>query len=143
MANRIDSIVLGVPDISGLGTAATKGVGTGTGQIPDMAAFLASRSDFGYQQLPGGLIIQWGLAAAPNGSLSQRAYQVAFPNAALRVFLCHNAAGNAVGLSGASLAGSKTLFEYLIHVINVSGTTVTAAAAGSSSVGMHFLAIGY
>ena len=37
----------------GLGTAATKNVGTGTGQIPDMSSFTNSS---GWQKLPGGKI---------------------------------------------------------------------------------------
>ncbi|HAL6359049.1 TPA: hypothetical protein H6U15_003920 [Escherichia coli] len=48
-------------DISGLGTAATKNVGTGSGQIPDMSSFT---SGTGWASLPGGTIIQWGIAAS-------------------------------------------------------------------------------
>ncbi|WP_320741428.1 gp53-like domain-containing protein [Enterobacter sp. 166D1] len=48
-------------DISGLGTAATKNVGTATGQIPDMSSFT---SGTGWASLPGGTIIQWGIAAS-------------------------------------------------------------------------------
>lgn len=48
-------------DISGLGTAATKNVGTGSGQIPDMSSFT---SGTGWASLPGGTIIQWGFAAS-------------------------------------------------------------------------------
>lgn len=45
----------------GLGTAATKAVGVGSGQVPDMASFA---SGAGWQILPGGTIIQWGIAAS-------------------------------------------------------------------------------
>ncbi|MHB9348931.1 hypothetical protein ACPUEX_23585, partial [Enterobacter vonholyi] len=41
----------------GLGTAATKNVGTGSGQIPDMSSFTNAS---GWQKLPGGKILQWG-----------------------------------------------------------------------------------
>lgn len=44
-----------------LGTAATKNVGTGAGQIPDMSSFT---SGTGWASLPGGTIIQWGIAAS-------------------------------------------------------------------------------
>lgn len=50
-----------------LGTAATKNVGTSTGQIPDMSSFLSSLATNGYQRFPGGLIIQWG-NGAPDSS---------------------------------------------------------------------------
>ncbi|EOB3116329.1 hypothetical protein ACIJH6_003936, partial [Yersinia enterocolitica] len=43
-----------------LGTAATKNVGTGVGQIPDMSSFISSFAQNGYFKFPGGLIIQWG-----------------------------------------------------------------------------------
>ncbi|HGX0749888.1 TPA: hypothetical protein ACNR12_001189 [Escherichia coli] len=47
--------------VSNLGTAATKNVGTATGQIPDMSSFT---SGTGWASLPGGTIIQWGIAAS-------------------------------------------------------------------------------
>ncbi|EGQ5322341.1 hypothetical protein CRX30_23230 [Enterobacter asburiae] len=57
----------------GLGTAATKNVGTGTGQIPDMSSFTNSS---GWQKLPGGKILQWGKAGFPVG---QTQISVPFP----------------------------------------------------------------
>lgn len=44
----------------GLGEAAKRNVGTGSGQIPDMSSFASALSSSGYQKLPSGLIIQWG-----------------------------------------------------------------------------------
>ncbi|WP_422653548.1 gp53-like domain-containing protein, partial [Escherichia coli] len=38
-----------------------KNVGTGAGQIPDMSSFT---SGTGWASLPGGTIIQWGIAAS-------------------------------------------------------------------------------
>jgi len=95
--------------------------------------------------MPGGLIIQWGLAAATIGVASQKAYQIAFPTAALHVFLCHNVPNdaNGIGISGARTQGSATLFDYLIQGIKVSGTSVTATASGAAAISMHYLAIGY
>lgn len=134
-----------ISDILGLGTAATKNVGSGTGQIPDMSFFASQNSDTGYQKLPSGIIIQWGLAAGTLGVLAQKAYPIAFPNAALHVFMCHNVPNdvNGIGLSGARTSGSTTTFEYMPQGIKISGTTVTAAAAGSAAISMHFFAIGY
>lgn len=47
--------------VSNFGTAAKKNVGTGAGQIPDMSSF---SSGAGWASLPGGTIIQWGIAAS-------------------------------------------------------------------------------
>ena len=63
-------------DISGLGTAATKNVGTGSGQIPDMTSF---SSGSGWQRLPGGVIIQWGNAiSGRTGDAQINPFPIAF-----------------------------------------------------------------
>ncbi|XUV82786.1 gp53-like domain-containing protein [Enterobacter sp. TMH.L2] len=69
----------------GLGTAATKNVGTGSNQIPDMSSFTASRASTGWQKLPGGLIIQWGQASTDTSSLVTVAYPIPFPNSIFQV----------------------------------------------------------
>ncbi|WP_312480463.1 phage tail protein [Kosakonia cowanii] len=51
----------------GLKAAATKDVGTGSGQIPDMSSFTAYLDDLGYQKLPGGLMLQWGKTVISDG----------------------------------------------------------------------------
>lgn len=45
--------------------AALREVGTGKSQIPDMGYFGLSAAAPGYQILPGGLVMQWGIAAVP------------------------------------------------------------------------------
>lgn len=52
--------VSGILTYLGLGTAATKNVGIGANQLPDMSSFLSNLATTGYQQFPGGLVIQWG-----------------------------------------------------------------------------------
>lgn len=61
----------------GLGTTATRNIGTGSNQVPDMGAFPAGLGSAGalgatgYQRLPGGYIRQWGTAVADsNGDVS-------------------------------------------------------------------------
>lgn len=56
-----------------MGTAATKNVGVGAGQIPDMSSFTNAS---GWQKLPGGKILQWGKAGF---SVGQTQISVAFP----------------------------------------------------------------
>ncbi len=59
-----------------LGTAATKNVGTGAGQIPDMSSF---SSGSGWQRLPSGLIIQWGTAVSGKaGDAQTNPFPIAF-----------------------------------------------------------------
>lgn len=63
-----------------LGTAATKNVGTGAGQIPDMSSF---SSGSGWQRLPGGLIIQWGTAISGQaGDVKTNPFPIAFTDLA-------------------------------------------------------------
>ncbi|WP_411269000.1 gp53-like domain-containing protein, partial [Escherichia coli] len=65
----------------GLGEAAKRNVGNGQNQIPDMAAFASSLSSTGFQKLPSGLIIQWGIVnGASNYTVT---YPVTFPNRSL------------------------------------------------------------
>ncbi|HHF9101406.1 TPA: hypothetical protein ACPT0K_000966 [Escherichia coli] len=129
----------------GLKEAAKRDVGTGANQLPDMSSFQSILSTSGYQRLPGGIIIQWGLAPAPVGVASQKSYPITFPNAVWHVFMCHNVPNDpsGLGLSGASVAPGNSVFDYMIQAIKVSGTTVTATPAGTTNMGMHFFAIGY
>lgn len=68
----------------GLGTAATKTVGTGAGQIPDMSSFTSSlASGHWWQRMPGGLIIQGGFSPTSNPPSVQDvniSFPIAFPN---------------------------------------------------------------
>lgn len=129
----------------GLKEAAKRDVGTGANQLPDMSSFQSILSTSGYQRLPGGIIIQWGLAPAPVGVASQKSYPITFPNAVWHVFMCHNVPNDpsGLGLSGASVVPGNSVFDYMIQAIKVSGTTVTATPAGTTNMSMHFFAIGY
>ncbi|EFN9996243.1 phage tail protein [Escherichia coli] len=73
--------VAGLLAYLGLGEAAKRNVGNGQNQIPDMAAFASSLSSTGFQKLPSGLIIQWGIVSgASNYTVT---YPVTFPNRSL------------------------------------------------------------
>ncbi|MFP5598035.1 hypothetical protein [Kluyvera sp. 142486] len=67
----------GVISKIGLGTAVTKGVGTGTGQIPDMSAFASGTNHF---KLPSGYIVQWGSGQSSNGAFVST-FQIPFTSA--------------------------------------------------------------
>ncbi|MDC7930309.1 phage tail protein, partial [Escherichia coli] len=57
LTNLSGKDVAGLLAYLGLGEAAKRDVGTGSGQIPDMSSFSDSIASKGYQKLPGGLII--------------------------------------------------------------------------------------
>lgn len=70
-----------------LGSAATKTVGTGSGQIPDMSAFQFSAVAKGYEKLPDGKIRQWGTISIPAANASTDfsfdSFAIPFPNGVL------------------------------------------------------------
>ena len=71
----------------GLGTAATKNVGVGAGQIPDMSSFQVSAVTKGYEKLPSGQIRQWGTISIPAANASTDfaldTFAIPFPNGVL------------------------------------------------------------
>lgn len=60
------------------GSAASRDVGNGTGQIPDMGYFANSTGSPGYQKFPGGLVMQWGTAAVPVAGSVVATYPLTF-----------------------------------------------------------------
>lgn len=60
----------------GLGTAATKNIGTGSGQVPDMNSFTKGT---GWQKLPGGKILQWFQVTTNTSAAVQSSYPIPFP----------------------------------------------------------------
>lgn len=83
-----------------LGTAATKNVGTGAGQIPDMSSFPSGTN---YFKMPDGKIVQFGIISFPIGvNQVVVSYPVAFPSAVRSVVLTWS---DASGASGASSTG--------------------------------------
>ncbi|HBA3987622.1 TPA: hypothetical protein J5U09_002942 [Escherichia coli] len=100
-------------DISGLGTAATKNVGTGSGQIPDMSSFT---SGTGWASLPGGTIIQWGIAASGQiGDPQTINFPVPFTNYSTVQLVASydNAGASAAPYSFAAQPISNTQFKLL------------------------------
>lgn len=71
----------------GLGTAATKNIGTGANQVPDMNSFNGYKGGSvtnGWQALPSGLIIQWYTGTHPGDSTAwSYNFPIPFPNAFL------------------------------------------------------------
>lgn len=73
----------GLRSVLGLGTTATRNVGTGASQIPDMSSFLrgSTASAFWYK-LPGGMVVMGGNASGITSGTAGNAvfFPVPFPN---------------------------------------------------------------
>ncbi|WP_414617217.1 gp53-like domain-containing protein [Yersinia intermedia] len=120
----------------GLGDAAKRTVGISTGSIPDMSFFSSLLSGAGYQKLPGGLIIQWGILTVGVGQLAG-SYPIAFPNGALQatVTLADKTAGATAGIS--LFAEEETFSSKTILTVRPRGTD------GLGTTTARFIVIGW
>lgn len=85
----------------GLGTAATRNVGTGTNQIPDMSSFTNQLAVNGYQKLPGGLILQF-MTVTATATAAYYNLPIAWPNGPLHAL--------ATGQTGDNQATTASVF---------------------------------
>ena len=69
----------GIIEYLRLGEAAKRGVGNGANQLPDMSNFAGSLGFNGYQKLPTGLIIQWGVLNVNGTSGAVGTTDISFP----------------------------------------------------------------
>lgn len=73
----------GLRTYMGLGTASTKNVGVGSGQIPDMSSFTAGNSSTAFwYKFPNGMVVMGGYAPSITGGSSGNAvfFPIPFPN---------------------------------------------------------------
>jgi hypothetical protein len=90
-------------DLSGNAATVTNGVYT-----TNFTGANQSKSANGFQQLPGGLILQWGTFTAP-GSTSSITFPIPFPTACVNVQITDRADGNTGGLgTNAGLRAAPT-----------------------------------
>ena len=123
----------GLRSVLGLGTTATRNVGTGASQIPDMSSFLSgsTASAFWYK-LPGGMVVMGGNASGITSGTAGNGvfFPVPFPNACSSVV---------VTLVSNGLYANTVSFNTYIHgtdrfniYTNTSGTyTIYYMAFGS------------
>ncbi|WP_425307075.1 gp53-like domain-containing protein [Escherichia coli] len=98
----------------GLGEAAKRDVGNEQNQIPDMAAFASSLSSTGFQKLPSGLIIQWGIVSgASNYTVT---YPVTFPNRSLALLAVPHTTSVA-GISAMGIANCSDISKSQFYII--------------------------
>lgn len=89
----------------------------------------ASLAANGYQKLPSGLIIQWGLCPDNNGTVMTQTLPIAFPNDFLNVVISQNGTTITPRPFAAAIMNNSQ-FAFL-------------CPSGSSGLGSRFVAIGY
>lgn len=104
----------------------------GTSVLPYAPQFGSSLAANGYQKLPSGVIIQWGLTASISaGSSVSVTFPIAFPNACLHAY-----ATPATGVTSSTAATPAVS-------ASPSTTGMTVYCWGSIGMTAHWLAIGY
>ncbi|MDH0226499.1 gp53-like domain-containing protein [Citrobacter freundii] len=128
----------------GLGEAATRNVGTGTGQVPDMSSFTTGHSGAadwpipksGWSKGPDGVITQWGIFGFPVG---QTGTNVVFP-------LPFPARVESITLTIAdiqeSLLSPTTMPAYGVNSTGTSRTGFTARMSGVGGFNLCYIAKG-
>lgn len=128
----------------GLGEAATRNVGTDTGQVPDMSSFTTGysgaanwpNSKSGWSKGPDGVITQWGIFGFPVG---QTGTNVVFP-------LPFPARVESITLTMAdiqeSLLSPTTMPAYGVNSTGTSRTGFTARMSGAGGFNLCYIAKG-
>ncbi|EJD2277785.1 phage tail protein [Escherichia coli] len=98
----------------GLKGAAKRDVGNGSSQLPDMSLFASSLGTPGYQKLPSGLIIQWGLAS---GAASYTVtFPVSFPGRVLALLAIPHTT-QAAGVASVGIANCSDLGKSQCYIV--------------------------
>ncbi|HFI2089861.1 TPA: hypothetical protein ACGSN1_002709 [Escherichia coli] len=128
----------------GLGEAATRNVGTDTGQVPDMSSFTTGysgaanwpNSKSGWSKGPDGVITQWGIFGFPVG---QTGTNVVFP-------LPFPARVESITLTMAdiqeSLLSPTTMPAYGVNSTGTSRAGFTARMSGAGGFNLCYIAKG-
>ncbi|QQE39166.1 phage tail protein [Enterobacter asburiae] len=98
----------------GLKEAAKRDVGTGANQIPDMASFSSSQSSPGFQKLPSGLILQWGIVSG--GSSYTVTFPVSFPIRTLMLMAIPHTT-SAAGVTSVGVANCSDLGTSQFYIV--------------------------
>lgn len=120
--------------------AASRTIGNGTNQVPDMTFFSGLKGAAGYQYFPNGMLLQWGtvvLNSAPAGT-SIGTFPVAFPAAGQQIVVTHDNPLTNVMAFGAANIIDKTQFR--VNAIAINADTFTLAPGHSMT--LRWFAIG-
>ncbi len=141
---KLDGTVQKALENLGLGEAATRNVGTDTGQVPDMSSFTTGysgaanwpNSKSGWSKGPDGVITQWGIFGFP---LGQTGTNVVFP-------LPFPARVESITLTMAdiqeSLLSPTTMPAYGVNSTGTSRTGFTARMSGVGGFNLCYIAKG-
>lgn len=144
LTNLSGKDVAGLLAYLGLGEAATRNVGTDTGQVPDMSSFTTGHSGAadwpnpksGWSKGPDGVITQWGIFGFPVG---QTGTNVVFP-------LPFPARVESITLTMAdiqeSLLSPATMPAYGVNSTGTSRTGFTARMSGAGGFNLCYIAKG-
>lgn len=121
------------PAFTGGPTAPNPATGTRSQAIATMQKFAdefaSSLAANGYQKLPSGLIIQWGITGAlAAGQSALVTFPISFPNTVWSIVPCAMSASNSV--------------QYAPTVFGVTETTFNVGSTGSGYSGITWMAIG-
>ncbi|MFM0543995.1 hypothetical protein PQR29_04630 [Paraburkholderia strydomiana] len=105
-------------------------------QAVNLGQFANSLAASGYQKLPNGLIIQWGILVSGAGGLVQAVFPIAFPIACVSAVVNYQESGNTLG--GAAQVSSNTTRS--IIQANCFNTGNASAIVGGN---IFYIAIGY
>lgn len=88
----------------------------------------------GYQKLPGGLILQWGIAAAIGNGTVAISFPIAFPTSCLQV-------------TGGHDSGGASALNQFTYGFSFNATTMTIGARADNGepipIGVRWIAVGY
>ncbi|MNP56922.1 hypothetical protein D3C76_1516890 [compost metagenome] len=102
-----------------------------------MGSFNNQKADSGYQYIPGGLIIQWGVAST-NASPGTVAFPISFPNRAIVVIATDQSVGGpGQGFALTTQVYTSTNFQLRAY------QTGTNAESSIGAGGFAYIAIGY
>ncbi|GJL38844.1 hypothetical protein TUM17577_00530 [Enterobacter asburiae] len=109
-------------------------MGTSANQIPDMNSFTSQKSLTGWQKLPGGMILQWGLTTTFGSEQNTLVtFPVAFPSSMLMGYTSY------ANTSGDPATGST----YIGQIRTTGSTQMHIRNLGPTNAQYNWLVIGY
>jgi hypothetical protein len=130
------------PDTATAGQVLTYNGSTSTwvaSALPSFTGTNQSPTSNGYQKLPGGLIIQWGVTDSINGGANVQktvTFPIPFPNSCFNV--TSTLSGNLYGQTDAL----STLRVQVIAIIDITNNSVILEHTGINAVRAYWMAIG-
>lgn len=111
----------------GLGEAATRNVGTDTGQVPDISAW---KSGPGWRKAPDGTLVQWGTAIGDASGMVTVIFPVAFSSRPDSVVFCNLQSGVPAAIQNVVINNNN--FDYSgfeCRNLTYSGTAIVGSAS--------------